>query len=384
MSLSILQQPGTVSFAGDPILVKAQTTQTGRTFLQVRVTVEVNVYVGSVVGTYSDEYSYPVGSDGIATLDVSKTVQSAIRRHTLFSVSGTTISQETCKALFTLTVQETYLDGTTELTGDTWSSAANDISYLAIPGALTEYERLVSASQDTATLLGSARILSRKPQGEEVPLGSVLYVPAIAGSTGPSNPLYITATQGSDHAEFYDYPAAGWIPLGVSVETADLALGGVSLQLSGDTAEHAVAKHIVPATPLMRHFLFLNGFGLPESVTATVCEALSYEVENQLYNVPGEVSFRPNTTVLSYTDAPQAVYQMSSGFVSREWAEWWTTEFLPTRQAWMLSDDGTRYLPVAIVPTGDTAIYDRSKPGLMAVPFEVRPSFRGSGLNRFV
>jgi hypothetical protein len=73
---------------------------------------------------------------------------------------------------------------------------------------------------------------------------------------------------------------------------------------------------------------------------------------------------------------------MSSGFVNREWAEWWLTEFVVTRKAWMY-DNGT-YIPDAIIPEETNKLYDRAKPGLISVNFSVRYGFSGSTLNSFV
>jgi hypothetical protein len=39
MAIQVLQQPPQIAFAGDPIVVKAKTTLSGKTFLRIKITV---------------------------------------------------------------------------------------------------------------------------------------------------------------------------------------------------------------------------------------------------------------------------------------------------------------------------------------------------------
>ena len=132
----------------------------------------------------------------------------------------------------------------------------------------------------------------------------------------------------------------------------------------------------------MRNFIFLNGFGMLESITAVTKESLEYEIQSETYAVPQEIGFRGNTQVVNYANSPEATFGMSSGFVNREWAEWWVNEFIVTRKAWVLHEG--RYIPVAIIPDDTVSLYDKSKPGLMAVNFSVRYSFTGGTHNSFI
>ena len=161
--------------------------------------------------------------------------------------------------------------------------------------------------------------------------------------------------------------------------TYSLALGNVTFSTGEETGRN---QYVVDSSPDMRHFLFINGFSLIESVTAFTKYSMEYDIQSDTYSVPKEIDFRQNTQIINYAQDPLATFGMSSGYVNREWAEWWISEFLTTKSAWMLV--GSRFLPVSIIPEETTEIYDRSKPGLLAVNFSVRFSFTGGTYNSFV
>jgi hypothetical protein len=67
---------------------------------------------------------------------------------------------------------------------------------------------------------------------------------------------------------------------------------------------------------------------------------------------------------------------MSSGEQTREWAEWWTMEFLTARQWWMLYKGA--YVPVIVEPAKkQTSIYDRTKQEMPSVEFTVTLALEG-------
>lgn len=370
MAITILQQPGNLNFAGDPILVKAQTSKTGVTFLQISVTITVTASEDPYT-EYTEEYNYPVASDRTATVNVAESVRSVLDRYNRQTVSGTTLTQNLSKASFSLSVKERWMEGVQELEGD----PHNIGPYSAIAGSLTEFERMTASNLDTESIIGSGKPLSRKPDGERVARGADIYLPAV--STGSSS-LSAALTQGGGTVTTGTKTTDGaGVPGSIRIGTSGASDGAAQLSCQGKTS----GKYIVSPTAGMRHFIFLNGFGLAESVMAECRESLSYEVTSEQFTVGRDIGFRPNTEVRSFSNGPSGLLAMSSGFVSREWAEWWIQEFITTRQAWMLEDG--RYIPVAIVPEEDNMVFDRAKPGLMAVKFTVRYSFKGSTLNSF-
>lgn len=131
-------------------------------------------------------------------------------------------------------------------------------------------------------------------------------------------------------------------------------------------------------------FLFLNRRGAIETCSALMKEAMDINVQTQEYSKSEGPSFRPSRTLMAIGSDGRRSWQMSSGFVSREWAEWWTQEFLAgkRKQWWMLWQGpgmaAPRFVPVSIKPTkADTSIYDRAKQQMSSVEFTVTLALEG-------
>lgn len=373
MAIQVLQQPPQIAFAGDPIVVKAKTTLSGKTFLRIKITVNATAFAASEEFPYSESYSFEVGSDGVAIFNIGETIKTALSRKMTFDVTGKdSIMQSTYAARYTITYKESYLDGMVEIEeGETTSE-----QYNAIPGRLTEFERLTAASEDTTEILGEGRILSRKPEGDIVPIGLPLCIPAVSIQ---SDTISYSVTQGEESKDYSEYTRGAMVPDSLHISTSSLKEG----ELVVSTAFEAGKKrYAVNPGPLMRHFIFLNGFGLMESVAAYTREALEYDIQSELYTLPADISYRATTRTASYAQDPSGIFSMSSGFVNREWAEWWLSEFVVTRKAWMYENG--RYIPVTVIPEETNELYDRSKPGLLSVNFSMRYAFAGSTLNSFV
>ena len=131
----------------------------------------------------------------------------------------------------------------------------------------------------------------------------------------------------------------------------------------------------------MQQFLFVNSLGVLETVSAFSLESLSYGIESEKKNLASAPQYfaKPNRT--THKTGGRGVFKMSSGTVNREWADWWTTEFLMAKKYWMMYDG--RWLPVTVTPAGDeTTIYDKADQRLPHVDFEVETAIEGSVLNR--
>ena len=67
---------------------------------------------------------------------------------------------------------------------------------------------------------------------------------------------------------------------------------------------------------------------------------------------------------------------MSSGYQTRDWAEWWTLEFLMAKQWWMLYKG--RYVPVIVEASKKSIdIYDKTKQQMPHVDFTVTLALEG-------
>lgn len=372
MAIQVTQQPGEISFAGDPIIVKAKTTLTDKTFLRIKLQCDVTAYRSGEEYPYSEIYSFDVASDGLATFNVGNTVKTALSRAIVQSADSGEVEQTMYAAKYKLTYKEVFIDGMVEIEEGQVISE----EYYAIPGSLTEFERLTARYSDTTTVLGNGRILSRKPDGELIPKGVDFYLPAVDTK---SDTISYSVQQGETKNSYSQFTGGALVPKSIKVTTGTLSSGSVIIGTAAETGRKAF---IVNPNPDMRNFIFLNGFGMLESITAVTKESLEYEIQSETYAVPQEIGFRGNTQVVNYANSPEATFGMSSGFVNREWAEWWVNEFIVTRKAWILHEG--RYIPVAIIPDDTVSLYDKSKPGLMAVNFSVRYSFTGGTHNSFI
>lgn len=372
MAIQVVQQPGAISFAGDPIIAKVKTTLTGKTFLRVKLKCDVTVFRNSEEHTYSEPYSFEVAADGIAEFNVGSTIQTALARYIIQTANNGEMEQTMYAAKFKLTYKEAYIEGMTEIEEEEITSE----EYKALPGSLTEFERLSAPNEDTATILGDGRILSRKPEGEIIPLGVDIFFPAVSTK---ADTIYYSVKQGEVNNDYSIFTGGILVPKSIQIKTDSLSLGNVII---GTTAQQGKQAYIVSPHSDMRCFVFINSFGLLESVTAITKESMKYDIQSNLYVVPQEIGFKGNTQVVNYASLPTSSFEMSSGFVNREWAEWWINEFIVTRKAWILLNG--RYVPVAIIPEETVSLYDRSKPDLMAVNFNVRYSFTGGTYNSFV
>ena len=133
MAIQVIQQPASISFAGDPIIVKAKTTLTGKTFLRIKLKCDVTAYRNSEQHTFSEPYSFEVASDGVATFNVGSTVKTALSRVIVQSADSGEVEQTMYAAKFKLTYKEAFIDGMIEIEEGQVVSE----EYHAIPGSLT-------------------------------------------------------------------------------------------------------------------------------------------------------------------------------------------------------------------------------------------------------
>lgn len=134
-------------------------------------------------------------------------------------------------------------------------------------------------------------------------------------------------------------------------------------------------------------FLFVNRYGGMEDASALCAESLEYEIERKTYERVSPPSlFIPDVSLVSSRVPFHAKWEMSSGSVSREWAEWWAGEFLTAEQHWMKLTSarlgsGAKedvWIPVVVTPkSSDTEVYDRSKSDALHIDFTVQPAHEG-------
>lgn len=130
-------------------------------------------------------------------------------------------------------------------------------------------------------------------------------------------------------------------------------------------------------------FIFRNRRGAVEACSALMMESMDVDVETKNYGRVERPAFRPSRSIMTQLeDGPRRSWSMSSGHVSREWAEWWATEFLTARRVWMLwkgpGMNTAKFVPVTITPAKkSTSIYDRAKQQMPHVDFTATLALEG-------
>lgn len=126
----------------------------------------------------------------------------------------------------------------------------------------------------------------------------------------------------------------------------------------------------------MTTFCFRNTLGVPETVAARFLELEQVGIEGSEYSMAGNVGFVPAPKRVRINTDEYTQYEMSSGYVSREWARWWAYEFLQAREHWIRMNE--QWWPVSITPKGNvTDIIDRAKPDMCHVDFTVKMAYSG-------
>jgi len=130
-------------------------------------------------------------------------------------------------------------------------------------------------------------------------------------------------------------------------------------------------------------FLFLNRRGAIETCSGQTLESMGINVKATQYGRTSRPSFSPVRSLMAIGQDGRRSWQMSSGYVTREWAEWWAMEFLggKRKQWWMrypIGDANGTYVPVIVEPAKQNiSIYDRTKQQMSHVDFTVTMALEG-------
>ena len=136
----------------------------------------------------------------------------------------------------------------------------------------------------------------------------------------------------------------------------------------------------LPVSGERRQFAFVNSLGVIETIMAQSRESLSYDIESNTKSLVTTPQYKPNPNITTHKTGGRNKWQMSSGKVNREWADWWVTEFLMAKKFWMLHNG--MWLPVVVTPADDSMeIYNRSENNLPHVDFDVQLAVKGSITN---
>lgn len=320
-------------FADDPIIatVTPQQFETGGMFRQVVIKVTVD-YVGPKENREYD-FPFPAVDNGIPVIrDISSSIRATLAQWE-YDADSVTVGQSIAYpyVLFTVTAWEREMDESGNVVNHPSSFQGPFRAYL---GGVGEYCRFAHGAchpeYDSINKIleyptGVAFTFTSKPAGEKAQYGQPRCVTSFNGTN-----VVTTVSQASS----------------------------IPGQYSG-------------------MFLFVNRYGVFETISTVGYESLGYEITSSRKHLSQPPSYAAKPVITTHKQGGGAVWQFSSGFVNAEWANWFASEFLMAKRYWMQHDG--RWLPVVVEPDGDTVmVYDRNDPSLLAVNFTVRAAASGS------
>jgi len=223
-----------------------------------------------------------------------------------------------------------------------------------LTGGLTEWERAGVGSKENADASHWEGSNLRNGDASTKPVSS----PERVGSTSITSWVDISAT--GTKSVFY--------PAGTEPEE-DSATAHAPLVLR-DSIPYA-------------DFLFVNRRGAVETCSALMKEGMAVNMKTDIYALTGKPVFNPERTLMNIpSGGPRRSWSMASGYQTREWAEWWVTEFLAAKRHWMLykgpGRQAAEYVPVTVkAAKDDNAIYDLSKQQMPSIEFTVTLALEG-------
>ena len=238
----------------------------------------------------------------------------------------------------------------------------------------------VFTSQRSGTFQGGSCMIGGLTEWERSHVGN-----SDASTQEFSNPRYGDAstkphTSDSAPERVGSISPTSWVDLSQSGTTTHFYTLDSTMSADG-TTDHAPL--VLRDSQPYADFLFVNRRGAVETCSALMLEALDIDVSMQQYAHVERPTFAPSRSLMAIGTDGRRSWQMSSGHVTREWAEWWAMEFLSgkRKQWWMrypLYDRNGRYVPVIVKPAkNSTTIYDRAKQKMPSVEFTVTLALEG-------
>lgn len=364
--------------AGNPITVEVTTDHAlgaEESFLRIVLEGTLQLSGNPDNPVYPISLSQPVPDRGTASFNLSDRVQGIIRRfHAEMDMNQT---KDEPGAWFrpiringTFRCKDVWVRDNVEQSPDGFTSY---YTFIAVPGKRTDYELLLDDPDNRPLLseLMTKKPMSRKPDMGIVYKGETVILPLVTGD------LY-SAT--------FEVSVGGTKVVTSSVSSylssysLDYHWGTVNHDIDGELtvdSGYVGTKHGYYRTNTHGvHFLrFINGFGAVENISVRSKDKLSYEVSGKTHSLVQGVSTRPTDRRYATKSQPAGVYELSSGYVPKQWAEWYVQELLTSPKVWMQL--GGKWVPALIEAEDDCVIYDRTKPEMPHVDFTLRLAIDG-------
>ena len=377
MAITTVTTPASLSFANNPIIFKAKTDHSlggEESFLRIvcKATFTLNGSVPYYTGntTFSVELSQPVEDGGTATFNLSdaaqtliRNVQSQIDMNGGDGLSSYGVSVET-------SFKDVWLLDNNEQSGGSENGKTIDV----VSGGLTDYEMLTMSDITPPLLAGSSKAMTRKPDGGIVYTGETMIVPALlAKDSGDDVIANVRFCVGEEElyrgANYIDEAKIDYQTASPTNKVMEGTFTFTSSLTGSRTGYYRTNTRGV-------HFLrFINGFGAVENIAVRSKDKLSYEVSGESHSLVQEIGTRPTDRRYATKSQPVGVYELSSGYVPQQWAEWYVQELLTSPRVWI--QIGEKWVPALIEAEDECVIYDRTKPEMPHVDFTLRLAIDG-------
>ena len=378
--VTITQHPSETSFAGNPIILKANSNLSEKTFLKICAEVTINVYQrAKMLSTFTRLLSIPTNGGGAeketVVFDLSDLMQSALSQISMERcdiLSGGTPSFTGGYVRYTVKLWDEYLDSYSEVVSTESNGYQSTGVRNAIPGAYTDIQRLKNP-EDTDSYLGSAKILSNKPEHEAVPAGGKVVVPVYSNSYKSAG-VYLNSVQSSNRLTTHSLYTSevSWADI-----TIPESIRGLSALIWDGMNVPPFFVYAVPKQPFATYFEFVNRLGAVESIYTYGRRQHKHNVKQERQIKKYNTSFRPTARYVKRTLQEEEGIVMSTGPVTREWAQWFAREFFTAEKAWMYSEDAADMIPVIIECEEDISTINESEAEVLDLQFTVVKCING-------
>lgn len=344
---------GHTYFAGSPVVITVSGLEWGETVTSPFTIVRVYVYYdGRKVGEFHED----TGGQTTATFDISTALMAIWADYDFDSemiAAGSIGESVRPYREYSLEVFTEYLDSTdgefTQSPGVTFDGGQCAL------GGFTEWERSIIPTNADADV--SYR------EHENLRYGDASTKPTESPERVGKNSITSWVDVSNDGTTCHYYAASATPADDSQSEHAPLVLR--------DSQEYV-------------DFLFLNRRGAIETCSGMTKEAMQIDVDMKQYSRVERPTFRPSRSLMAIGSDGRRSWQMSSGYVTREWAEWWAMEFLggKRKRHWMKykgpGQATAAYVPVIVEPAKKSiSIYDKTKQQLPHVDFTVTLALEG-------
>lgn len=343
---------GKTYFSGSPVVIDIAGLEwsSSSPFDIVRVNVTDNN--GNVVGDFHAD----TGGQSEISFDIQSALRSIWADYDFSDEVSTATKALTATSVGGQKAERRYRDYTLQLSTEYLDSSDNEFATSAsqtfgggrcMLGALTEWERYNIAKKEDAD--------ASRLEGSNLRNGDASTKPTSSPERVGRNSITSWVDVNSDGTTSVFFPSA--------------------TPAAGDgTAQHAPI--VLRDTQDYQDFLFANRRGAIETASALMKEALNISTESKQYSRVERPAFKPSRSIMAVPSGGRRSWEMSSGYVDRDWATWWTQEFLQASRHWMLL--GGQYVPVIVEPAKKSvSIYDRTKQQLAHVDFTVTLALEG-------